>query len=83
MINLDNLTRRFIIQEAAGPDLQSYMQSLGEILENIRPGSRRDNRRLEMAKSQLKEIKRHFRRLQEHVNILEEQVKILEERKGD
>tara|TARA_Y100000310_G_scaffold200876_1_gene200936 strand:+ start:1355 stop:1606 length:252 start_codon:yes stop_codon:yes gene_type:complete len=83
MVNLDNITRRFILNEGEGPSLQSYIQSLGEALENIRPGTRRDNRRLEVAKSQLKEVKRHSRRLQERVSTLEEQVKVLEEQKGD
>ena len=75
------LTRQFIVNEGAGPSLNSYLQSISEILHNITPRSRTDERRIEMAQQSLKEVRRGMRRLQERVSILEEQVQVLEENK--
>ena len=85
-IDLNAMTRRFVsgetLKESKNPDITSYIQTLGEILQNIRPKSVSERRRLEVARQQLGEIKRHARRLQERVSILEEQVNVLEEKKG-
>ena len=85
-IDLNAITRRFVsgesLKENKNPDMNSYIQTLGEILQNIRPKSISERRRLEVARQQLKEIRRHARRLQERVSVLEEQVNILEEKKG-
>ncbi len=67
--------------EAKAPCIASYIQSVSEVLQSITPRSRRDERRIEIAKQSLKEVRRHSRRLQERVNILEEQVQVLEESK--
>ena len=75
------MTRQFLLGERSTPSMASYLQSISEILEAIRPRSRTDERRIEMARSSIKEVRRHARRLQERVNVLEEQVKILEESK--
>ena len=75
------MTRDFLLGERVQPTLASYLQSLAEVLSSITPRSRTDERRLEMAKENLNEVKRQTRRLQERVNVLEEQVKVLEESK--
>ena len=75
------LTRQFILSEATAPSLNSYLQSISEVLENITPRTRIDERRIEMARHSLKELRRGTRRLQERVNVLEEQVQVLEESK--
>jgi len=84
-IDLNAMTRRFAsgesLKEGKSPDIRSYIQTLGEILQNMRPKSVSERRRLDVAVQQLKEIRRHARRLQERVTILEEQVNILEEKK--
>jgi len=67
--------------ESQSPSMHSYLQSLKEILTNIRPSSTADSRRLEMAQQQLREIRRYTRRLNEKLTKLEEQVKVLEEGK--
>ena len=76
------MTREFLLGESRPPSLASYIQSISEVLQAGTPRSRTDERRIEMAKSSLKEVRRHTRRLQERVNLLEEQVKVLEESKG-
>ena len=75
------MTREFLLGERKAPSLGSYIQSVSEVLESITPRSRTDERRIEMARESLKEVRRHTRRLQEHVNVLEEQVRVLEESK--
>jgi len=60
----------------------SYIQSISEVLESITARSRTDERRIEVAKANLLEVRRRTRRLTERVSVLEEQVKILEENKG-
>ena len=75
------MTRRFLLGESYEPDLKSYIQSLNDILLNLKPISLREKRRIDMALKNLREIKRHTKRLEERVNILEEQVELLEESK--
>ena len=75
------MTREFLLGESSAPSLASYLQSIGEVLGSVTPRTRTDERRIEMAKSSLKEVRRQTRRMQERVSVLEEQVKILEESK--
>ena len=75
------MTREFLLGEARAPSLASYIQSVSEVLESVMPNTQRDRRKIEVAKANLKEVRRHTRRLQERVNVLEEQVQILEENK--
>lgn len=58
---------------------QALVQSIEEALSSIRTGSIRDSRRVELAKHNLKEIKRHLRKANERIETLEEQLRILEE----
>lgn len=81
-MDLDRLTKKFILGESISPpSLFTYIQALQETISNIRPKTVSDSRRLEMAKSQLKEIRKFSKKLQERVDTLEEQVKLLEEEK--
>lgn len=75
------MTRDFLLGESKAPSLASYLQSISEVLNAVTPRSRTDQRRIEMARESMKEVRRHAKRLQERVNVLEEQVKILEESK--
>ena len=75
------MTREFLLGESQPPSVASYIQSIGEVLGSITPRSRTDERRIEVAKANLKEVRRHTRRLQERVTVLEEQVQVLEESK--
>tara|TARA_B100000029_G_scaffold311698_1_gene304216 strand:- start:66754 stop:67002 length:249 start_codon:yes stop_codon:yes gene_type:complete len=77
------LTREFMLGESKKPSLDSYIQSIGEVLQSIVPRSRRDERRIEVATANLTEVRRQTRRLRERVTLLEEQVQILEESKKE
>jgi RNA-splicing ligase RtcB len=77
--DLNKVTRNFLVGENKKPSVQSYIQALSETLSKFRPKSMLESRRLEIANSQLKEIKRSVRKLEEHVSVLQEQLKVLEE----
>jgi hypothetical protein len=81
MVDLRRMTREFLLGESKAPSVQSYLQSISEVLGSLRPRSRTDERKIEMARQSLKEVRRYARRLQERVTLLEEQVHILEESK--
>ena len=82
---LNKMTREFIMNEGQtnGPDIHSYIQSLAEILQGMKPKSMKEARRLGVARQQIKEVKKMARRLDERINTLEEQVNLLEEYKED
>jgi len=80
-VNSRRMTREFLLGESAPPSIASYIQSISEVLQAITPRTRRDERRIEIARESLKEVRRRSRRLQERVTVLEEQVQVLEESK--
>ena len=81
-IDLNALTRRFLLGESvAKPTVRAYVETVVRILDEIRPKSQREGRKLSMAKEHLREIKSLSRILENKVLKLEEQVKILEEGK--
>ena len=67
------------LNEDSRPSIGSYIQSITEILHNIRPSSKSDLRRIEVAQQHMREVRKSVRRLEERLNVLEEQIKILEE----
>jgi len=79
MIDLRKMTREFLLGEGKKPDWKAYLQSIEEALGSIRIRTQKDGRRVELAKHNLKEIKRYMRRMEEQVTTLEEQLKVLEE----
>ena len=81
-VDFDKMTRRFLT-EGQLPSGASFIQSLEEVLTKLRPNTRTDERRVEIAKSHLKEIRRSVRRLQNEVTLLQEQLQVLEEAKGN
>ena len=79
-IDFNAMTRRFLLnegQKAAQP--LELLQALRETLGSLRPATKTDLNRIEVAKTHLREVTRSFRKLQEQVSILEEQLKVLEE----
>jgi len=78
-VNLHSLTRSFIINEGAGPTINSWIQALSENISALKPRSLSEERRIEVMKHNLRELKRSSRRMQEQVNKLEEQVTLLQE----
>ena len=79
MLDLRKMTREFLLGEGKRPDWKAYIQSIEEALGAIRIRSQRDSRRVDLARHNLKEIKRYMRRMEEQVTMLEEKLKVLEE----
>ena len=64
MIDLRRMTRKFIVNEGKQQvNWQALVQSIEEALSSIRTGSLRDSRRVDLAKHNLKEIKRSLKRI--------------------
>ena len=78
---LRTVTKKFLLKEAHSVGAVAYIQSLTDLVEQIRPSSKRDSNRLQLAKEQIYKLKRHFRKMEEHVSNLEEQLRVLEENK--
>ncbi len=78
---LNKITRNFIVNEgeAKAPTLLTHIQSVYEVLSNMKPKTQTESRRISMAKHHIKEIKKMSRKLQERLNVLEERMKVLEE----
>jgi SMC interacting uncharacterized protein involved in chromosome segregation len=81
--NLNSLTRDFIVNEGTGPTISSWIQALSENVNSLKPRSLSEERRVEVMKHQLRELRRTSRRMQEQINKLEEQVTILQEDKSN
>ena len=81
--NLHSLTKEFILNEGKGPTINSWIQALAENIGALKPRSLSEERRIEVMKHNLRELKRASRRMQEQVNKLEEQVTILQEGNND
>jgi len=80
-IDLNSLTRNFILSEGTGPTINSWIQALSENINALKPHSLSEERRVEVMKHNLRELRRSSRRMQEQINKLEEQVNILQEEK--
>jgi uncharacterized protein YlxW (UPF0749 family) len=87
-VDLDHITRKFLLGEDYDPTVVSSVQIIFEMLNGLRISSQRDTNRVEIAKEQLIKVRRNIKRLQERnntlqeqINTLEEQVKVLEETK--
>ena len=62
---------------------QALVQSVEEALGTIRTTSLRDSRRVELAKHNIREIKRHLKKANERIETLEEELKLLEENRTE
>jgi hypothetical protein len=87
-VNLDDMTRKFLLGENYDPTVLSSIQTIFEMLSDIRILSQRDTNRVEIAKEQLIKVRRNIKKIQEknktleeQIGLLEEQVKVLEETK--
>ena len=79
---LHQISKNFLLNEVHKPTPKAYLQSLQEIIDKIRPKTKADLNRIQLAKEHVANLRRQFRRLQEHVDSLEEQLKVLEENRS-
>ena len=80
--DLNAITKRFLLQETPLPvGIYTYVQALSETLKQFKAKTQTENRIIQIAQQQLKEIRKHARKLEEKVHTLQEQIKLLEENK--
>jgi len=82
MFKFDRSKSQFVLDEGKeAPSLASYIQSLKEIVYSLSPRSKTESRRIEIAKSHMREIRLYAKRLEEENKNLQEQLNILEEKR--
>jgi len=81
-MKLDEITRNFVLSEGnfTEPSLKGYIQALEESLCKLQGKSMSESRRIEIAKEQLKGVRRQVRRLEEQKALLETQNRELNEK---
>ena len=82
-MSLNSDWRDFLNESLDEKNIFTYIQGLQEIISNLKPRTMTEKRRLQIAKTHLREVKRFARRMQNDMTILEEKLNILEESKGD
>ena len=83
-MSLDSEWRNFLLNENLDEkSIFTYIQGLQEIISNLKPRTMTEKRRLQIAKTHLREVKRFARRMENDMSVLQEKLNILEESKGD
>ena len=83
-MSLDSQWRDFLLNEELDErSIFTYIQGLQEIISNLKPRTVTEKRRLQLAKTHLREVKRFARRMENEVTVLQEKLNILEESRGD
>ena len=75
--------RNFLNEDISEKNIFTYIQGLQEIISNLKPRTMTEKRRLQIAKTHLREVKRFARRMENEMSVLQEKLNILEESKGD
>jgi RNA-splicing ligase RtcB len=82
-MSLDKDWRSFLLNEGVDEkSIFTYIQGLQEIISNFKPRTMTEKRRLSLAKSQLREVRKLARRMQNEVSVLQEKLNIIEESQG-
>ena len=82
-MSLNSQWRDFLNESLEEKNIFTYIQGLQEIISNLKPRTMTEKRRLQIAKTHLREVKRFARRMENDMAVLQEKLNILEEVKGD
>ena len=82
-MSLNSDWRDFLNESLDEKNIFTYIQGLQEIISNLKPRTMTEKRRLQIAKTHLREVKRFARRMENDMTVLQEKLNILEESKGD
>ena len=82
-MSLNSDWRDFLNESLDEKNIFTYIQGLQEIISNLKPRTMTEKRRLQIAKTHLREVKRFARRMENDMSVLQEKLNILEESKGD
>ena len=82
-MSLNSEWQQFLSESLDEKNIFTYIQGLQEIISNLKPRTITEKRRLQLAKTHLREVKKFARRMENEVGMLQENLNILEESKGD
>jgi len=82
-MSLNSDWQDFLSESLDEKNIFTYIQGLQEIISNLKPRSMTEKRRLQLAKTHLREVKKFARRMENDMSILQEKLNILEESVGD
>jgi len=82
-MSLNSDWQEFLNESLDEKNIFTYIQGLQEIISNLKPRTMTEKRRLQIAKTHLREVKRFARRMENDMAVLQEKLNILEEVKGD
>ena len=82
-MSLNSDWRDFLNESLDEKNIFTYIQGLQEIISNLKPRTMTEKRRLQIAKTHLREVKRFAKRMENEMSVLQEKLNILEESKGD
>ena len=82
-MSLNSDWQNFLNESLDEKNIFTYIQGLQEIISNLKPRTMTEKRRLQIAKTHLREVKRFARRMENEMSVLQEKLNILEESKGD
>tara|TARA_A100001011_G_scaffold399638_1_gene509274 strand:- start:7650 stop:7901 length:252 start_codon:yes stop_codon:yes gene_type:complete len=82
-MSLNSDWQNFLNESLDEKNIFTYIQGLQEIISNLKPKTMTEKRRLQIAKTHLREVKRFARRMENEMSLLQEKLNILEESKGD
>jgi hypothetical protein len=82
-MSLNSDWQKFLTESLDEKNIFTYIQGLQEIISNLKPRSMTEKRRLQIAKTHLREVKRFARRMENDMSVLQEELNILKESKGD
>jgi hypothetical protein len=82
-MSLNSEWQQFLSESLDEKNIFTYIQGLQEIISNLKPRTITEKRRLQLAKTHLREVKKFARRMENEVGMLQEKLNILEESKGD
>tara|TARA_R100000027_G_scaffold51465_1_gene40188 strand:+ start:296 stop:547 length:252 start_codon:yes stop_codon:yes gene_type:complete len=82
-MSLNSDWQDFLNESLDEKNIFTYIQGLQEIISNLKPRTMTEKRRLQIAKTHLREVKRFARRMENDMAVLQEKLNILEESKGD
>jgi len=82
-MSLNSDWQDFLTESLDEKNIFTYIQGLQEIISNLKPRTMTEKRRLQIAKTHLREVKRFARRMENDMSVLQEKLNIIEESKGD
>ena len=82
-IDLDKVTKNFLLNESEEPTLMEYLNVIHEMLNSFKPSRISESSRISVMKENVRKARKHARLMEERLKLLEEQVKIIEEAKED